>query len=423
MLIFLCHYFIVGQAVYGDGIYYYSYVRSLVVDKDLDFRNEFNHHYNWKNNNSLKEDGGDNYVQRTKTGYFPNKYNIGAPLTWIPTFLIAYILSFIVNVFYPISLYGYSDIFQLSVGVSNVIWIFLGLLILYKFLLSSYGAKTSLLTTSSIIFSTSLLYYGAVDVVNSHPSSFLFSVLFLVSWYKNKDNFSWKKGVELGSILGILALIRTQDFIFYFPVLVYSLIKNKKNLHKVVIYLSIIGTSAFIIFIPQLLIWKILYGSPFNNPYFLGGEGFNFLNPHLMQLIFSSKVGILYTSPILLISIYFLFLKWKNLFVFSLLMIILLQFYLISSWSGWSQGESYGVRMLISSYPFLSIGLAEFYKFLIKKTSFMLALLVVAVFSILNMALILVFLLFGQNPTYIEGINSQNIIFERLKNVDKLLHL
>ncbi len=44
---FLLHYWIVGQAVYGDGIYYYAYTRSLYKDHDLNFSNEFSHSYNY----------------------------------------------------------------------------------------------------------------------------------------------------------------------------------------------------------------------------------------------------------------------------------------------------------------------------------------------------------------------------------------
>src|SRR5688500_3190536 len=61
----------------ADSPGYFAYIRSLVFDGDLDFRNEWEH---W----GLKA------LPTTATGRMANPYPIGPALLWAPFFLVAH---------------------------------------------------------------------------------------------------------------------------------------------------------------------------------------------------------------------------------------------------------------------------------------------------------------------------------------------
>ena len=50
--IFLFEYAIVGQAVYGDGRYYWAFTRSLYFSNDIDISDEMAHFYSPESNNT-----------------------------------------------------------------------------------------------------------------------------------------------------------------------------------------------------------------------------------------------------------------------------------------------------------------------------------------------------------------------------------
>jgi len=55
---FLGHFWLVGQAVYGDGRYYWAAARSMWIDHDLYLKNELRHHYSPVSNNTFFENIG-----------------------------------------------------------------------------------------------------------------------------------------------------------------------------------------------------------------------------------------------------------------------------------------------------------------------------------------------------------------------------
>jgi len=334
ILIFIAHYKVVGKAVYGDGVYYYSYVRSAVIDKNLDFANE------------LKFFGREERI--SKTGLTANKFSIGSAILWLPFFLLAHIIA---------RGDGYGDIYQIIVGSGCVVYGSLGLYFCFKLGEKLFDKKTSLLATIFIWLGTNLFFYISVDVINSHASSFFIASLLAYLLIKNmidkKDDY-WLSGL----LTGILAMIRLQDIIFGVSILSEKISGKKVWLKKVWYLLFIV-----IAFIPQLIVWKILYGE-IKSPYLTSGEQFNWLKPQIISVLFSGNNGLFYYSPILIFSLIGLWqLREKKSFIGLIgLLLFLIQLYLVSCWYMWWQGASYGGRMFISLMPFFIIGLANFIK-------------------------------------------------------------
>ncbi len=319
---FLGHAIFLKKTVYGDGIYYYAWMRSVVIDRDINFANDY-------------ATFGANQLLTAK-GFQGNIYSIGPALLWSPQFLWIHRL---------LNSDGFALPYQLTVGITSIFYALFGLLLLYRTLAKFFSKTTAVLTVITIAFATNLFFYGSLDAVNSHALSFFAASLFL-ALLKQPNT----QPLLLGASVGLLALIRPQDTLFGLLLLPRV---NRKTILA-------IATGAILAFLPQLLAWQTLYGKFWVSPYLDRGYGFNFLQPHLVEVLFSPKSGLILWTPVIAVALVGLFLKGfpKPLNRWFILLLIFLQLYLVASWTTWWQGESYGGRMFISLLPLLSLGLA-----------------------------------------------------------------
>jgi hypothetical protein len=152
-------------------------------------------------------------------------------------------------------------------------------------------------------------------------------------------------------------------------------------------------TGFLLLFFPQIVAWHTVYGFWFTSPYLFGGEGFSILTPHILEVLFNLKTGLFTYTPLLLLGFFSFFLHWKfkpKLKLF-LLFIVLTQLFLISTWSTWWQGASYGCRMFIGMLPLLIFPFMEFFSSINKKIYRMNAVIGILIFasSMLNVIMML----------------------------------
>jgi len=381
LFVFLAHTAYTKTSVYSDGRYYYAYTRSFVIDRDLMLANEFK---------KLSISQGKN-VQ----GYPVNSYPPGTSFLWTPLFWMADNLIETVNTIAHKNLGsdGYGLIYQTSSAVTNIILGLSGLYLLLLLLKQFFSKEISFLTVLALFFATNLFFYIAVEPINSHAASFFVASLFTYMLLSDSKR-SVKKYLILGTLSGFLGIIRTHDALIGIPALISNqLSKNKEKLSK---YASL-AVGFLVGFLPQIILWKFFYNVYFN--VFLSsnkwGYGFDFANPHIDFILFNPEKGFFVITPIMFFSFIGLFLfrkKNKNIFIYALTY-FLLQVFLISSWADYGQGGSFSIRMLVSTYPLLSFGLASIIEKSKKvfKTSETITLLVL--FSILNFVLIVGYLL------------------------------
>lgn len=399
--IFLLHYFIVGQAVYGDGISYYAYTRSIYIDRDLNFNNEYSHIYSSENNNSLKE----KINGQVSTKNFKNKYFVGAPLFWLPGFAFADFTSKSLNLLgFEVPLSGYSDIYQISVGILNVLFVTIGIYLLYRFFNIFFEPLISFMSIVVILFGSSLLFYGGIDVINSHPFSFLLGSLLLVVWYKVVEKTSYKKLFLLGLISGILAMTRTNDGIFFLPILMertYNLFKKRNSpLEFLKTYVTLF-VGFFIGFFPQLFIWQFLNGTFWKTPYNI--NELHLLEPGFLDTLFYKNSGLIIWTPVLIFCFVGLIIavKYKKLrkIGFFCLLAVIFQFYVISSWGLGRLNESFSNRLIVSSLPFFAFGIGSVFYYVKKKFSLTTVYIFTILIILVNILFIFYFLLVKKSPS------------------------
>ncbi|MGH9390846.1 MAG: hypothetical protein ACRD1Z_14615, partial [Vicinamibacteria bacterium] len=124
------------QRVASDGIFYFAPLRSLVVDFDLDFENEYR---------VLGAEPG--YFQRTATGRLPNNYSIGPALLWLPAYLLAHALG-LAGLYRPTG-FGYA--YFTAVATATAIGGFAGVVFVFR-LLRNYFEESAALPATLLVW-------------------------------------------------------------------------------------------------------------------------------------------------------------------------------------------------------------------------------------------------------------------------------
>ncbi len=430
VLFFLFHYWLVGIAVYGDARYYWYFTRSLIIDHDLNLDNEANHHYSYLGDNVYKFQ---NEQPVTPKGDPKDEFHqpIGTSIAWIPFFVFG---DFLANslVFFHVSILanGYSDVYQVTVGIGAIFLVVVGLWLTYKLAKNFFSPKISAFATLTMLFATNLFYYSSLDVVNSHAISFFFSSLFFYIWYKTLRNRTLPIWFLLGLIAGFLAETRTQDAIFGIIVIAeiffqgFVLLRKQKSkllqfAKQSLLKLLLFGLGFIICMTPQFLVWKIIYGGFFNIPYLAHNEPFAIFSPHIFGVLINMKTGIIPYSPIIIPAVFglYLFRKKSKMSAWIFLIFFAFEYYIIASWGAWDQASSYGVRMLLSTMPVLIIGFSALIDKLTKLWNRKIIVSFCILLVLFNFCMIGVFHLFLKEVTFDRGQPTNVRALEKLNKV------
>lgn len=336
----------------SDGFYYYSYAVSLVLDKDVDFTNQYRF-----------SRGVGNPKDREKivpeTGRPTNAVGIGCALLWMPGFLLGHGLA-------KLAIRdGTPNGYELVYQVPTYFWSFLvglfGLWLLYRLLEEMFTPKLALLTTVGILFGTALSNYAFMHANMAHWTSAATAVAYLYAVYRlHQQPRSIALWIASGALLGVSAMVRYQNAaltLLLFGV-VWELIRERAWKELLVgITSHVIAT--FVVFVPQMLAWKAIYGSWLTNPY--GSYGARVI--HFAQEIpwnFSYLFWLFLWSPLLLLGIYGMTRPMPEvipkLLVVGVALALLAQLHVNLSMP---EIGGYGVRRMTDFFPYFGLGIAN----------------------------------------------------------------
>lgn len=346
--------------IQSDGVGYYSYIRSIVIDRDLDFENEYK---------ALWPDrfGTPQYHMRTDTGYIPNYFSVGPSLLWTPFFSAAHITTHILKHFgHAIEADGYSGLYVLFCSFGSMVYCFFGIIFVYQFLRIYFSPNISFLASSFILLGTSLTYYMAFELFMAHIHSFFIIsllMLFLFKYFDYNVNRHW---ALLAFFLGLAAIIRWQNISYIIIIFLYiinDIAKHSKNnmiskdniylIKKLFLFLIVL----FFTVLPQLIVFRILFGFWLGVPQ---GNCFIVFNiQKIIYVLFSSHNGLFHWHPIVLISTAGLIISaFSSLKNSLLLLTLIIQIYINSLPLDWWAGHAFGMRRMINSSIIIAFGLA-----------------------------------------------------------------
>lgn len=364
-----------GRLIVGDGIYYYVYLRSAVMDGDLDFLNDYTIYQSYNTEDLVKKEEMLN--RKTPIGMAANLFSVGPAVLWSPVFVLTHLVASAVGQGSD----GYAFWYEAPILFLSITYGFVGMLLLYRVVAAMFSTLAAFVSILGIWLATNVVYYMGVSPSASHVLSFFTAALFVYLWWRkahstadaanagaqqtrtHRDWFVW------GLSAGLMALVRWQDVLIALLALMEwaaDAWASRKAENKGAALLGVaVNGLLFVVglvlaFIPQMVAWQVLYGSPLTAPQ--GGGFFQFLDPQILNVWFSSKRGLFSWSPLLILAVIgFVPLYQKNrLLGAAALVIFLATTYVNSIVNDWWGGEAFGARRFISLMPFFALGLAAF---------------------------------------------------------------
>lgn len=339
----------------ADGMGYYSWLRSVVVDGDLDTANEYEYFgYDW-------------IAGTTKTGHKDNPWAIGSAILWSPYFLIVHAI---------LRGDGYGPAYFTAVCVASMIYAFAGLILLYCLAQRLFDPDSALLATVVVWFGSSLLFYMYLHPSMAHANDAFVNALFVYTWYRTRPKRTLWGWLILGLTVGLAALVRTQNLLLAVVPAVEILLAFRKG-HRYLpsqIRKGLVFTLGLLVaFFPQMYVWRQVYGSWIVlNPYWTStGNTFNFTSPNFLNVLFSSHHGLFTWTPVLLPGIVGLLPLARRDRGLAILLAVgfVLQVYIIGGWSVWAGGAAFGQRFLVNNTPSYLLGMAALIDLLRKNIS------------------------------------------------------
>lgn len=286
---------------HNDGVLYFLYLRSIVIDHDLAFDNDYQ---------LLKFDYS---IPRTASGRAVDLMPPGMPILWAPLFIIAHVITIALNYFglnFPIN--GISFFYTISVIISTWVYGLIGIILCYKICNKHFPPLVSILATLSVFFGSFMAYYIIFDPFFAHIGSFFAVMSFIYCWYTTREKRTYQHWLFLGLFAGLMALIRWQNIIFVLLLVIDSLLslvnylKNSKWTETklfLIEHLLFVLTFMLIAVLPQMVVWKLTYGiyplTPTDLTVLRGGSRYLlWSNPCVWEVLCSSRNGLFSWTPI-----------------------------------------------------------------------------------------------------------------------------
>lgn len=354
----------------ADGPGYFSYLRSVLIDGDLDFRNEYKHFgYCIEGDTPTGMMCLLPWIQNpTSTGLVGNPLSVGTPLLWAPFYLTAHTISLIAHAAsLPAAVDGYGYLYESAISIATIAYVTAGCLLTYRVCRRYFSPYSSLLAVLGVYLASSLIHYTVAAPYMSHGLSFFAVSLFVFVWHPPRSR-THRQWILLGLSAGLMTLVRTQN-VLYLSMLAIEAIeavgagaasRRAAILKEYVKGGMAVGLVGAVVLVPQMLVWNILYGSPITFPQRSGY--FDWLHPDLFEYLFSTRPGLFTWTPIMLLAtIGFLFM-WRRdrLVTIALLIPLILQWYVNSAIAGFTEDYQYafGARRIVSATPLFMLGMA-----------------------------------------------------------------
>lgn len=345
--------------VYSDGFGYYAYLPALL-------RGDFTFGF-------IEAEGWEHSLKLTPAvGGLVNKYPVGVAIMESPFFFAAHLLSLLGDALTgSVTATGYSNLYQYMILFGGVCYWTVGTILLYKLLTGYLGfsQKVSLLTCIVITYGTNLFHYASYDACFSHIYSyFLFNLfLYYLCWYEEREeegkNKIWQTCI-FGFLAGLIFMCRNTNILFVLTYVFYGVVDGKTlkaRAHMILkperaVPIVLVG---FITLFPQLLYWHAATGHWFSYSY--GNEPFYWLALELGNFLFSVRKGLLFWSPILILTVIGMVISWrkKGKLTVGLTTFLLVIVYVSSAWWSWYYGGSFGQRVAVDFMCLFAIFLAE----------------------------------------------------------------
>ena len=339
----------------GDSLGYFAYLRSAAFDRDLDFANDY---AEW----CLPE------PPLTATGRRYNQYTVGPAMVWSPFFLLGHLYALIDREVGPErhTADGFSAPYLRAAALGTIAAGVAGAWLLGLVLASRFGAHVAALAVVGAVVTSPVLFYLFVHPLMAHGLTFAFAAALVFAADRTLAAPTRNRWLALGALLGGLTAMRLQAGVLAVIPAALAVVQLRQGRAKPA-WIGAAVAAAAIALVPQLVVWKILYGSFFRAPSGPGlrewapGEGwFDPSSPRFLDVLFAADHGLFTWTPALLLAALGLIvaLRRSPALAGAGLFVLLATAWINGSLADWAGSDAFGGRRFDVVVPFLAVGYA-----------------------------------------------------------------
>ncbi len=341
-----------GAFIQGDGLSYYAWTRSVLLDGDVDFTNEY------LLTEARPGAAHIRLARATPKGLPLNIYPIGLPLIEMVPATVAHAAEWLLRA-PPSEQPGYGPAYQWSVALFLCLG---GLAVLYtafRHLEATAGRSVAFLLAVGTLGATNLLEYLTRGVTYTHLTDV--ALVFAVWLVAERAVLTARSYAWLGFLVGLAVVVRYTNVLTMPWALAWLWARGHKPRWQDGVAF---GLGMLLPLGLQVAANVALWGVPFPEPY--AGYRFLWLRPRLWDSLLSVRRGWLLWHPWYAMLLALFALSWRHyrshraghlVYAAAVLACVGL-WYVNSAWSVWHFGFSFGNRGFLAATPVLTIMIA-----------------------------------------------------------------
>jgi hypothetical protein len=322
----------------GDGHYMYLATESLVLDRDLDLRNQF----------QLAGDPfklGEKIVPATGRHAI---YPAGTSILQIPCFLVAEAAAATANLFGAgLPMHGHTYFHERITFLGSLLAGFFTLVFGYRIARRRVSETAALWGAVLAGVSGPILFYSVINPSYAHSWTAGTVALALDTWDRTRGREDLRRWIAIGLTFGLAALSREQEIIFTLApaieatALVVGHLRERRvgAALRLSVHALLAGFLTLLVLFPSLLANKVVFGSYLANP--SGAHYMRWSSPFFWETLFSVRNGLFIWTPLCYLGIVGLFAAPRSARPFAAL---LLAMFLADTWvngSAWAYWSDY----------------------------------------------------------------------------------
>ena len=358
-------------AIHGvDAVGYFSWLRTIVIDRDLNVADEFEHF-------ATAEPRTAAFAQQvhrsivTPTGYQHNQYALGAAVLWLPIYVVAHAaVSTAAAVNIDVHADGYGRPYQFAAALASSLYGLAAMLLTYRLARRWFTPFVATWSTFGVWFASPLVFYGFSHPLMSHATDAFVFALILTAWCADGGRPTMRAGLLLGIAIGLATWVRTQNAAFVLAPLLVAATDvataapdhRADTTRRVVEWTLAILLGFALLFAPLAVFWRVVFGHWIVNTYAATHTSsiFDWRAPHMLEVLLSSNRGMFVWSPITALALAGLW--WLRTFdrrlALFLAIVFVEQLYIIGSLHFWHGSAAFGPRYWTNLTPLFVLGFA-----------------------------------------------------------------
>ena len=372
LLVFLASLPFLHAVVNGDGIGYYAYVRSPLVDHNLQFATD------WKDPVSELETIFPPYrsIQNpvTKTGHLPNYYSVGPAMLWSPFLAVTHLTVLgLRRMGWEIAADGHSWPYLATMAFATALYGFAGLCLAFAMARKFVDERWAFWATIGMWLGSAMPGYMYLLPAWSHTHSVFATALFLWYWLRGRGTTrTVAQWLVLGLLSGLMVDVNQLNAVFavaagYDALASYAEIwrapggRRERLVGALRCHLTY-ALGIVIAMTPMFVARQIVFGNPLAvGPY--APRFWNWTAPAFSQVLFSTSHGLLVFTPIVVLAMAgLLWLRKLDRRVGAVCLLVTVILYVLICCYPWPLGVvGFGARYFVALTPIFILGLAALF--------------------------------------------------------------